>query len=317
MVAVALAAAALICGGRALAWDDAGHMQVADIAWSRLNDRAKREVGAILMAADPRFRPATVAEADVRAAFRKSATFPDYIKFTKDTIYENDLDAMNRTFFVVKPPDPKDNEDVRCKTWHYYDVALHDRGVHPPKESNALNALSKARYEITALEATAAPDRRLQNWWLVWIEHITGDLHQPLHCVSNFESLPNGDAGGNLFMIKTPGSARPGRLHGYWDGGISRAIAADKAQGLSPSAVDVSQRWQQEFPASTADAADTDVMSWIDEGAALADTVVYVGIEKDQEPSKGYTQLQTALCKRQAVLGGARLAAILNETLGK
>jgi hypothetical protein len=309
--------AAVMIAAPGWAWDDTGHRQVADIAWTRLNDKAKKEVGAILMAGDPAFRPASPADADVREAFRKSASFPDVIKFTKTTQYEEIIDPMNRTFFVTRPPNPADNEDVRCKTWHYYDVPIRDRGSHAPKESNALVALAKSRYELASLESTPSPDRKMQCWWLTWVEHLTGDLHQPLHCVSSYETLPDGDAGGNLFMIKIAGSDRPGRLHGYWDGAITRAIAADKAAGLPAATEDASQRWQQEFAPAAGDAANVETVSWIRAGAALADTLVYVGVEKDRAPTRGYEQLQIVLAKRQSVLAGARLATMLNDILGK
>lgn len=312
-----LVLAGMICSNRAFAWDETGHLQVADIAWTRLNDKAKKEIGAILMAGDPITRPATMSDADVRAAFRKAAVFPDTIKFTKTTIYEDSIDAMNKTFFVTHPPDPKDNEDVRCKTWHYFDVPIRDKGTHAPKESNALAALAKARTDLAAIEGSAAPDRKLACWWLTWIAHLAGDLHQPLHCVSNHETLPEGDAGGNLFMIKIPGSDRPGRLHGNWDGAITRAIAAEKAQGMPAGFEDISQRWAVEYAPAAADVANVDAMAWVKSGAALADTITYVGIEQNHEPTPGYEQLQRTLCKRQAVLAGARLATILNDTLGK
>ncbi len=314
---VALLLATVGISGKALAWDEKGHLQVADIAWTRLNDKAKKEIAVILMAGDPITRPASMSDTDVRAAFRKAAVFPDTIKFTKTTVYEDSIDAMNRMFFVTHPPDPKDNEDARCKTWHYYDIAIRDKGSHAPKESNALVALARARYDLAAIEGAASPDRKLQCWWLTWIAHLAGDLHQPLHCVSNHETHAEGDAGGNLFTVKNPGSERPGRLHGNWDGAITRAIAAEKAQGLPATFEDISQRWSQDYAPAPADAANVDAMSWVRSGAALADTIVYVGIEADHAPTKGYDLTQRTLCMRQAVLGGARLAAILNDTLGK
>jgi hypothetical protein len=313
----ALILAALAITGRATAWDGVGHMQVADVTCLRLNDKAKKEVGAILMAGDPMFRPATTAEADVREAFRKSATFPDVIKGNRTTIYEDVIAPMNKMFFVTTQPNPDDNEDVLCKTWHYFDVPIHDTNNHKPKESNALQALTQAREQLAGLEGAATPDRKTQCWWLAWVEHIVGDLHQPLHCVSNYGALPDGDAGGNLFTIKIPGSDRPGRLHGYWDGGVGRAIAADKDQGLPVKVEEVSERWLKDFAPSAEDTANLDVMSWIKTGASLADAIVYCGIEKNQAPTKGYDQMNASLCRRQAVLAGARLAAILNDALGK
>ncbi|HLJ55256.1 MAG TPA: S1/P1 nuclease [Chthonomonadaceae bacterium] len=315
--ALALASVLLVPAVRARAWDETGHMQIADIAWTRLTDKAKHEIGEILMAGDPITRPASMSDADVRAAFRKAAVFPDTIKYNKNTVYEDSIDAMNKTFFVTHPPNSADNEDVRCKTWHYYDVAIRDKGSHAPKESNALVALAKARTDLASLEASGSSDRKLECWWLTWIAHLAGDLHQPLHCVSNHETLPDGDAGGNLFMIKLPGSSRPGRLHGSWDGAITRAIADEKQQGMPAAFEEISQRWTQSYAPAPADVANVDAMAWVKSGAALSDTVVYVGIEQDHEPTKGYETLQKDLSRRQAVLGGARLAAILNDILSK
>ena len=210
---------------------------------------------------------------------------------------------------------------MRCKTWHYYDIPIRDPGSHAPKESNALKALTKARTDLAALEAGPTPDRTLQAWWLTWIEHLVGDLHQPLHCVSNYAVSKDGDAGGNLFMIKNPiknpAATRPARLHGHWDGAITRAIASERTQGLVADPEEVSQRWGLDFAPSASDVANLDTLAWIKSGAALADSIVYVGIEQDQQPTRGYEQTQSALCKRQAVLAGARLAAILNDALGK
>jgi hypothetical protein len=61
-------------------WDDTGHQQIADIAWTRLNDKAKAEVTAILAAGGDRYKPITTTDASGRSSFRRSANFPDYIK---------------------------------------------------------------------------------------------------------------------------------------------------------------------------------------------------------------------------------------------
>ena len=91
-VLLVLLAVLTLSNTRAFAWDETGHQQIADIAWTRLNDKAKKEIAAILMAGDAQTRPASESEADVRAAFRKAASFPDFIKFTKTTVYQDILE---------------------------------------------------------------------------------------------------------------------------------------------------------------------------------------------------------------------------------
>src|SRR5437870_139746 len=167
------------------AWDSPGHEQIADIAWTHLTPHAKAEIAKILKKGDPVFQPKKATDASLRTAFRTAATFPDVIKGNHTTIYESIIDKMNRKW--LPQPNPSDNEDSRCKTWHYYDTPIRvSTGSPQPRESNALKALTFARGQLAALEKAKKPKRKMQAWWLCWIEHVTGDLHQPLHCASSY-----------------------------------------------------------------------------------------------------------------------------------
>jgi hypothetical protein len=301
------------------AWDATGHQQIADIAWSKLTPHAKAEVIAILEAGDPAFRPASSSDADRRAAFRRAATYCDVIKGDRTTQYESIIPEMNLTFFKKTPPDPKNNEDNTCKTWHYYDTAIRDKGSHPAEDSNAINAMALAREKLGALEKDKTPDRKMQCWWLYWIEHVVGDLHQPLHCVSSYEFFPDtGDAGGNRLVVVDP--ARSGattRLHGYWDAGIRRAIEQDQQNALAITPEDVTKRWcaDSTLQPSKTDASNLNIPDWVKHGAELADKVVYADLKQNSTLTPEYAAAQIALCRKQAVLGGTRLAAILNVLL--
>src|ERR1041385_8803853 len=120
---VFLIGAVLLLGSVGLsgAWNGPGHEQIADIAWTKLNDKAKPEITKILKAADPAWKPAGNSEAAVRAAFRKAATFPDYIKLHRDTIYESvvNIDKLNKKFEPNIMSNGSDRERDRCKTFHY------------------------------------------------------------------------------------------------------------------------------------------------------------------------------------------------------
>jgi hypothetical protein len=303
----------------ALAWDATGHSQIADIAWTKLSPHAKAEVVAILEAGDPAFRPASSSDEDRRAAFRKAATYCDVIKGDRNTQYESIIPEMNLTFFTKEKPNPANNEHNTCKTWHYYDTAIRDKDSHPADNSNALNALNLAREKLASLEKGRTPDRKMQCWWLYWVEHITGDLHQPLHCVSSYEFFPEkGDAGGNLLMVIDPARPdRPSRLHGYWDGGITHAIAQDKTAGLAVTPADITTRWcdDKTLQPSGKDASDLKVADWIKEGAVSADKIVYADLKPNSTLTAEYVAAQIPFCKKQAVLGGTRLAEVLNAAL--
>jgi hypothetical protein len=296
------------------AWDDNGHRQIADIAWTKLTPKAKAQIGKILRAGEGRFQPFNGSEEEAREAFRSASTFADYIKFTRTTKYEPLIDGMNKLFQPV--PDPNDSESELCKTWHYHDTPIRFTGATPAiRESSALKAIPHAIKELKTSSTAPNPDRMRQCWWLYWIVHVVGDLHQPLHCVSNFEFEPKGDEGGNKFSIRNLKGSGKTRLHGFWDGGIGRAIGEENQRGLSGNIEEVSARWLadplNQSPATLS--TNLDIATWVKEGAQLAEAHVYTGIQRDTKPSDAYTKMQSALCKKQAVLGGLRLAAVLNQ----
>lgn len=306
---------------RALAWDSPGHQQIADIAWSQLTPNAKKQVAAILAAGDAQFKPSGPSDAAVRSAFRRAATFPDFIKTHRDTSYEQEVQTLNDKFHATTDPLVSGNEKQFCKSWHYYDKPIRFSGAEPPvAQSNALAALTLARGELARLQQMPNPDRRMQAWWLAWIEHVTGDLHQPLHCTSSFASGQS-DNGGNGFKLGIPDPAHPSgkmALHMYWDAGIDHVKKTEQMQGQEIRVDRVTTRWNAAglVMSGSAEATNLDVMSWITDGAKAADDKVYKGITEGGTPDGTYNQTQEALCKRQALLAGYRLANVLNSTLG-
>lgn len=307
----------MVASTSANAWWTKGHEQVADIAWSQLEPSVKKEIGEILKEGDVDFRPASDKEADVRAAFRKAAGWADWVKDHKEGLFEETLNSWNARYQPGYDPADPDREAHRCKRWHYFDIPIKTKGVNPGVEgSNALIAMTTARYEIKSLAKGEPRDRKMQCWWLYWTTHVIGDLHQPLHCVSSFEHEAGGDAGGNLFKLGIGFPDNPDRkmnLHALWDSAIEVAITLEKWPIPTPEAV--TDRWTAAFAPTPELLADTDVANWIEEGAKLAQDSVYAGLERDGKPSEEYTTRMYDLCRRQAVLAGYRLAKELNSLL--
>lgn len=298
----------------AMSWGGDGHAQIADIAWTKLTPKAQTSIAKILAAGEPKYRPLG---GDVRLAFRDSANFADYIKGNQNTAFEDIIGVMNAQF--MPNITSIGNEGVRCKTWHYYDVPIRYQGATPEVlPSNALVALNTAISELEKLNKGGLSDPKMACWWLYWIEHITGDLHQPLHCTSNHEHDPKGDDGGNKFMVKSPDQDRDLRLHSMWDGGIGRAIGFEREQGLEPNVEKVSARWVVDPALRPAQSLidNLNVMSWIKDGAVMADKVVYGQLKPGEKPNGAYLDSLISVSKKQAVLAGERLAKILNKVLG-
>jgi hypothetical protein len=149
---------------------------------------------------------------------------------------------------------------------------------------------------------------------VVWLEHLVGDVHQPLHATSRFtKNHPDGDAGGNLVVL----CAKPCRdeLHAYWDGLLGDGPMIEEATTFG------NQLLKRKKPAK---AAETDPAKWVDESFALAKSTVYVTPTSDDNdpgqtisagPDAAYGATALGVAKSQALLAGYRLAELLNTHL--
>ena len=303
------------------AWDARGHEQIADLAWGRLRTETRLRIGVILNAGDPELVPNAQTDRSLRAAFRHGANFPDRIKDeARPTSYEEIIPRMNARWDPEHDPHVSPREVTRCKTWHYLDIPLHYTGERPgAARSNAAQALTLAVAELRRLNRERR-DLRMQAWWLYWIEHLVGDMHQPLHCASSYRFHADGDAGGNRFSTGGPDPRNPNRklsLHAYWDGGIGRAIKADGGNSKERGVRAVSRRWNSDpaLKPPPGAAGSFDFARWIADGAGLAESAVYEGLIRGELPSAAYRERHEAACRKQAVLAGARLAALLEDVL--
>lgn len=185
------------------------------------------------------------------------------------------------------------------KPWHYVDIEI------AGSDANTLARASRAGYDaardcpagdcivaaIGRQEAVfrapaALIDERREA--LVWLIHLVGDLHQPLHCADNH------DRGGNAVPIEGAGN-----LHRLWDMAPNR-IFADTAAGAAARldrAITARERaaWQR-----------GDAGAWATESFHIARDRIYPA--PDAPPGK-------AIVERQLERAGARLAWLLDRDL--
>ena len=148
----------------------------------------------------------------------------------------------------------------------------------------------------------------IKSYDLVWLEHLVGDGHQPLHATSRYSSsLPEGDRGGNLVALCT----RPchDELHFYWDDilGTSRSPGAALIEAAR-------------LPAPTlAAAAIADESVWIRESFEAARRCAYAPpIGDGPGPyalDSHYREAALAAARERASLAGLRLANLINSTI--
>ncbi|HSF99763.1 MAG TPA: S1/P1 nuclease [Vicinamibacterales bacterium] len=271
-VTTALVAIAFVLAApQASAWGPDGHRIVARIALAHLSPEARQQVDGILDG-DPQ-------------DFVEASNWADQVRPDRPETYN----------------------------WHFVDVP---HGIYafdpardcPPTDGGDCVLAAIGRLRQTLGDPTAGRARRAEA--LKYLIHFVGDLHQPLH------SITNNDRGGNDVRVNL-GGEQPSNLHAVWD----RAILARR--GLSDA--QYAGRLLAELAQSPLDPGPLDPLAWVLESHARAETYVYDYPEfvKDTPPpapirlAESYWQRAAPVVDERLTLGGLRLAALLNDTLAK
>lgn len=273
-----------------LAWDGAGHMTVAAIAYSQLSPTLKNQVSEMLKS-----HPDYTAW---EASFDRKTTDLDFGSF----IF---MRASTWPDEIRRHHNPYDHP-----RWHYVDYPLKPSAfpveTSPAPGDDALYGIAQA--EKALADSKASPAERAV--YLSYLIHLIGDLHQPLHCGSLVNATyPQGDKGGNDFYVK-PGS-RGIPLHAFWDELLGTST---KPQSRLNYAVEI----ETEYPRKALPelAKSTTPRDWSLESRQLAIKKGYLkgklkgGTTPDAAPAlpEGYTKSAKALAERRAALAGYRLA---------
>jgi S1/P1 Nuclease len=290
------------------AWGCNGHKTVGYIAFERLNPHAKTAAIELLGQLAPMPGLSHYCPGDVNH-FVEVSTWADDIR------------------------------SLRPETgpWHYVDiprgVKKYDKKYCPLPRGCLITAIQQ---QLDVLRNKNAPlqDRSLA---LIFVIHFLGDLHQPLHDISN------NDRGGNCVPVNffgqqtqefTNESFRP-NLHGIWDTDLVEKVMQGRsvpefAAYLDRRNSDSEKSWAGRGP---------DITKWALEGHQIAEAAVYgklpvpVGVEApvdvklcsdDNHVShrmadlhevvdQGYLDATQEVLEVQLTRAGVRLAAILNR----
>jgi len=333
MLALTLAAPQQVRG-----WGNAGHEAVAYVAWQQLNpDTQKRVIELLAMVPTlhnsdntksiPGYAdwvndlPAGLSQDDRNLyLFMRAATWPDTIKhqWLRDS---DNPPAGNKS----SEPAIGYTDTASHGYWHFVDAGFASDGSKVP-DTPTPNAATQIAALRTAIASTDASLELLKSYELVWLEHMVGDIHQPLHGAVRFFAN-KGDAGGNDIKITMPTAMKkqfevtlsktaPAELHAFWDD--------LPGEGEPAPAVPLAVTFAKALPAAQGDISDTDPDDWAKESLTIAEKDVYSApIGKGLAPAGGSsyaitqayydTAMQDA--KVRIALAGARLAKLLNENL--
>jgi hypothetical protein len=291
-------------------WGAVGHMAVAYVAYQQLTPAMKDRVNDLLKL-NPDYKnwltqiPKGVDESDQpMMIFMIAATWPDQIR--SETGYRDDGSAGgDRPDGATSSQNIGYKDHLRHKYWHFVDTPFTQDGssLGPIPTPNAETQVAAFRAVLSSKE----PDG-LKSYDLVWLLHLVGDIHQPLHAATRVSKTdPNGDNGGNNVML----CAKPckNELHAFWDD--------VPGTGSSPkAAVSFAKTLGKPDPVL---GSNTDVATWIKESLADAQQDVYVApIGAGDGPftlTDTYRANAGRVAEERVALAGARLATVLNNEL--
>lgn len=301
------------------AWGGIGHMTVAYVAYQKLTPAAKARARDLLKL-NPDYEnwekqiPAgTSADDHDRMIFMIASVWADDIK--GEPQYSDDgTDGGNTPGGAQSAQNIGYSDLLRHKYWHFVDTPF-----SPDQTPLPAVPAPNAQTQIVAFRAVLAstqPDE-LKSYDLVWLLHLVGDVHQPLHGVNRItKANSKGDAGGS--RVKLFGDAAS-TLHSYWDGlpGVECKFCNDKVQCVNRATV----LGRSLPPAAVKDGHNIDTAAWIRESFELARTKVYrdpIGAD-DQlytiVPGSPYETEAYKLALARVAVAGARLAQVLNDEL--
>ena len=310
--ALAMAAILLLSPARAWPWGCDGHQAVAMIAEKHMSTHAL-EMANQLLQSQP-----------IDPALSRSCASQG-----------NDLMVDASTW-------ADDIRSARPETsgWHFIDIPR-----DAPRSALAESCPASTGCVTSAIEHQlellrgGSTDPRVRADALRLVIHFVGDLHQPLHCVSN------NDMGGNCVPVDFFGNHPVERnpqlesytpnLHGIWDSAIIQRM-----RGMS-SVAHWADSLDQQFSSKEAGwkKAGINVEGWAWESHELADSVVYakmsaaIPVEKPvsvkscvddnhistrmlklhEQVSQAYVDAAAPVVNEQIAKAGVRLAMILNQ----
>ncbi|HEY1684091.1 MAG TPA: S1/P1 nuclease [Tepidisphaeraceae bacterium] len=301
------------------AWNFTGHMSIGLLAWQKMDDATRQKVTEILKH-HPHYK--IYLSADVPQgvsvdewAFIRAASWPDWV----------------RPSFPGEAYKPRSITRYHHGEWHYIDIPYVVPGdvgkVKVPEQPSTMptdqptNAVQAMDHAVAVL---ADPNAKVEDKavMLAWLEHLVGDIHQPLHATTEFSvRFRTGDKGGNAQGILVNG--RVMNLHAYWDDALGTqmdygtlAKVADEVNNDADAKADKLPQLQEN---RTPDA-------WARESYQLAVKDVYLngtlqtavyhrGLQDAPALPAGYAKNAHDLALKRAALASDRLSELLGELM--
>lgn len=284
------------------AWNYTGHVLIAQIAYDNLNPEAKKkadELSLLIFNNLPESQQDKLNKQYSNAStFAKVAILPDvWRKWKVSTLFKkfNALPPLNLFLSLEEP----------TANWHFIDQAYPAfKNCNTVESSNVVWAINKLENNLSKTKTENS--KALQ---MVLLEHYIGDIHQPLHNMTNVKNGCEGDRGGNNFCLRQNQSGKCIKnLHSLWDSAVGYLKPHENIKQLA-------YELENLYPESqfTNQFKKTEVNQWANENYANA-AFVY-NTQEFTKPNPEYFQNGQMIAKSQLALAGYRLAQELNKSL--
>jgi hypothetical protein len=276
-----LVAALLLCPRAGFSWGRQGHITVALVAQGLLAPRAQRLVE------------------ELRHAQGWEALKPGRSRGFDKADQELTLFCVGGSGDLSLVGDWADAWKGRHRPTgplHYVNLPLDGAGASDLATACGSGCVvSQLREQLACLgDARRSQVERLEA--LLWVVHLVGDIHQPLHCADN------GDAGGNDVTVTL--GRKQESLHSAWDSGFFYAEHARPAE-LAAELLGKEARAQAAGP--------LDPGAWAAESWGVAKSFVYPQLQAcDGRFGRGEEAAAWRVVRQQLARAGVRLAAALN-----
>ena len=216
------------------------------------------------------------------------------------------------------PDDLKAYGVMANEEWHFASFPYVPDITTPPiptnrNDSTVLWAIQQSIAVLNS-QTTLTQDRAR---YLSFLIHFIGDIHQPLHVVTEYSQQfppPVGDRGGNLFKIKGQNETS---LHMFWDAGAglweedqTRPLNADGETFLNDWANQITNKYPRSYFAD--ELGQSNVFDWAVLGFSWAVNDAYDTVNHGYL-SQEYIANAQDICMRAVALAGYRLADTLNN----
>lgn len=280
MGSFAAVAALSMMGGQALAWSDAGHGAIANIAYRHLTPEVRAKVDKLL----------------------KTGVEPRYHGLAMMSFWADEV---------------RDSDDG---PWHYINIHFRTDGkpvTNDPLDQNVVWAVNRFKARL-ADESLSAEERAEAFRYLVhFVGDAHQPLH---NVARDTDAHPAGDRGGNEFAVVPGNGLPDWNtnLHRVWDSGCGAFALPMRAwePGADERILDLSKRIEAAYPLLLLEdeAKNLDPDSWAKSGFKIATEFAYTAPEGGT-PNRIYVKSGQEICLKRAALAGYRLAAILNKAL--